>query len=594
VATSTISVGVVRCDVAGTQVLVGVDCVHQEIPDGVDQQGRPKFKSIQLTSWSAKIIEEIVHHTAPDQTTRRYVISGYSLRPGVQLPDVTIDVDKYGDGHWVREAWGADTTLPPGPPRGLVLAAIEIASGTRARRTTYGYTGWVEQEDVTAPIFVHAEGAIGLQGVETDLDKPLCRIQLVDPRIISSEAACAAMQMSLRLLDCGSQPVMIPLLGALGAAPLIGLALETAGMLIWFWGPTGKGKSTRAALVQAHYGSSFDLRTLPTTWSSTMASIEDLLHRAGGLVTVVDNATPRHDENQRRTIEHILQAIGDGASRGRMTRTMQRRADVPPRGFMISTGEQRPDGGSTSARCYCIEVDEPNWSAITKLQRGRDQLPIATSTYLAWLRSRFTELQQVVSMRVTALRDGYTVTFGVENHPRYAEQVALLHTGLELYTQCAVEVGALNRTKQADLLVQAMTVWREGGQQAAAEHQEDDPAEVWMEAIRTLLAQNRVRLANRVGAATLLDIGELIGYRDDEGVYLLPSAALEAVRRHLGFRWPWSDRDTASYLARAGWVTREPPKGAPRRYLGGEQQRCWVCPQKIWETGRRPSLTLVP
>jgi len=124
----------------------------------------------------------------------------------------------------------------------------------------------------------------------------------------------------------------------------------------------GSVKSELAALVQQHYGPGLDARHLPGSWRSTDNGLEGLLFSAKDAVTVVDDFAPcggPHDiARWHQRADRIVRAQGNNAGRGRMRADGTLRPPKPPRGMVLSTGEEIPKGQSLRTRMLILEISK--------------------------------------------------------------------------------------------------------------------------------------------------------------------------------------------------------------------------------------------
>ena len=82
---------------------------------------------------------------------------------------------------------------------------------------------------------------------------------------------------------------------------------------------------------------------------------------------VVDEFTPRGSraEVQRfhQAAERVLRGQGNGSGRQRLRADTSFRSGRPPRGLIVSTGEDLPNGQSLQARLFTVEVNRGDISA---------------------------------------------------------------------------------------------------------------------------------------------------------------------------------------------------------------------------------------
>src|SRR5262249_54434917 len=140
-------------------------------------------------------------------------------------------------------------------------------------------------------------------------------------------------------------------------------------------GPTGAGKTELAALVQQHHGTGMDARHLPGSWASTGNSLEGLAFAAKDSLLVVDDFAPGGSvadvARMPREADRLRRAQGNNSGRGRCRADGTVRPAKPPRGCVLSTGEDVPRGQSLRARLLVLEVapGEVNWERLSACQK---------------------------------------------------------------------------------------------------------------------------------------------------------------------------------------------------------------------------------
>ena len=148
----------------------------------------------------------------------------------------------------------------------------------------------------------------------------------------------------------------MPLYGALWRA-----LLGTCDLSVHLTGDTGMGKSELAALVQQHWGKAMNAKSLPASWTSTANALEVLAFQAKDAILVIDDFCPRGSPAEVSQLhgkaDRVLRAQGNRSARQRLDRTGRDRPAKPPRGLIVSTGEDIPQGQSLRARICILEVD---------------------------------------------------------------------------------------------------------------------------------------------------------------------------------------------------------------------------------------------
>jgi len=154
-------------------------------------------------------------------------------------------------------------------------------------------------------------------------------------------------------------------------------------------GETGAFKSELAALEQQHFGAGMDRLHLPAAWSSTGNALEMLAFHAKDALLVVDDFAPQGSaadvSRYYATAERLFRAAGNRAGRGRLDSSARLREPKPPRGLILSTGEEMPRGHSIRARLLLLELSK---GAITANELTECQRDGASGRYAeAWVAS---------------------------------------------------------------------------------------------------------------------------------------------------------------------------------------------------------------
>jgi hypothetical protein len=233
----------------------------------------------------------------------------------------------------------------------------------------YRQTGW--QTISKNQVYLHGGGGITAAGNDdsytVSLPQEIAHYDLScdeDP-----QECCLA---SLDLLNLTDQSITWPLLAATWA-PLYG----PVDFAVHLTGKTGSFKSELVSLFQAHYGAGFDARTLPGSWSSTPNALEALAYMARNAVFVIDDFIPSGTSAQQRAYQgnadKVFRAQGNQAGRARLTDTTSLQQTMFPRGIIMSTGEDTPEGQSVRARMLILEIAPASidTSSLTDAQSNR-------------------------------------------------------------------------------------------------------------------------------------------------------------------------------------------------------------------------------
>ena len=507
--------------------------------------------AVPLMNFAAKIAGEVLH----DDGAEQQLVFEVEARHNGRTSRFDIPASRFSAMNWATEQLGAGAILYPGLGiRDHARCAVQMLSGDVPRRTIFGHLGWREVDGQWA--YFHAGGAIAAeQQVVAKVEPPGPLQRYVLPEPPHGDELRAAVQASIANLDLVPDVVSVPVWLACWRS-----VLTTADFSIFLCGQTGSGKTEYAALVQQHFGSGLDARHLPANWSSTGNSLEALAFAAKDALLVVDDFAPGGTTadiaRYHRDADRLLRAQGNQAGRARLTSDARLRADKPPRGLILSTGEDVPRGHSVRARALVIEMppDGMNWRQLGGCQRtAADGLyAAAMAGFIRWVASQRDLVVAEHKQRIAELRS--TVQEHT-THKRTPGIVAELAWAAELFVRFAIEVGALaeqgdEATAFYDRCTNALL---EAAGAQSEHHAAADPVRRFQELLTSAVASGRAHVAATDGCvppnagawgwrektATAnpneqIDwqpLGDRIGWVDDEDLLLDPDAAYRAAQQ---------------------------------------------------------------
>lgn len=506
-----------------------------------------------LSNFTARVTEELILDDGVE-STRAFLTDG-RLESGEILPVVRIPASRFPTMGWVTENWGLRAVVRAGQTtRDCLREAIQRLSPEAQRRHVFAHTGWREVGGEW--VYLTASGAVGRDGFDVDLGSELARYRL--PRVV--EDRVEAMRRSLRLFSVAPLHVTAPLWSAVYRAPLA--SAYPADLSLWIEGQTGSLKSTLAALFLCHFGD-FDRTHLPGTWSSTANHLERRAFILKDALFVVDDYAPSGlDIREMETkAARLLRSQGNLAGRGRLRSDLSDRPAFPPRGLILSTGEQHPPGQSLLARTLLVDLEgsDVDLVALTEAQREAAQLPHAMAGYIAWLTPQMPTIPALLrktfeGARARSIADG--------EHLRIPEVLAHLWLGLHCGLTCAEEIGACSASEAEDLRGQGWEALLSLGRAQGRLVEEERPTRRFLRVLLTLITQRRVLLLPRdEGGEGFSDGPPLIGWQDEEALYLTPEAAVQAVGRFCrdgGEPFPFREERLKRDLAKEGLSECDP------------------------------------
>jgi len=215
---------------------------------------------------------------------------------------------------------------------------------------------------------------------------------------------------------------------------------------------------------------------------------------------VVDDFAPKGSSHEVQRLhgvaERFIRAAGNNSGRGRLTCEGDLREYRPPRGLILSTGEDIPQGHSVRARLLTLEVTkgDVNLALLTKLQKCGDSGQLAQSIggYIRWMAQDYTARRAAFDEQVSALRAQCLQ----KGHARTPVLVANLHAGFQLFLDYALSAGAVDQPaccELADNFRAALSrcVLAQDDVQTAAE-----PTAVYFSLLKTALSTKQAHFAS--------------------------------------------------------------------------------------------------
>jgi hypothetical protein len=489
---------------------------------------------------------------------------------------------------WVMREWGTRTIIYPGHGRRDTLrAAIQLLSSQAIDRRVYTHLGWREVDG--RRVYLSNSGALGGRGVEVEIDPDLQLYCL--PR--EPEGIPQAVRASLSFLDLAPLRVTAPLWAAVWLAPLCEMLHPAFAM--WVYGATGTLKSTLAALVLNHYGEGFDCKHLPAGFTDTANCLERKAFIVKDAPLVIDDFAPqkdaRSDQEYVRSAHRVIRSAGNLSARGRLNASAGVRRSYHPRALIIVTGEDLPESESIVARLFVTEVErgDVDLKRLTALQESCGVLPHALAGYLLWLAEHWQELAPLIRKR----RDEYRQWANrAGHHLRFPEAVALLATAFEMGLSFARRQGVLDQEAFDRYLKDGLNGLLEGTARTSERASAEKPEDMFLQTLRELLAQGKICLRGLKGQLSLggsEERSEMLGWYDEDKVYLLPGAVYTRVARHFrerGGLFPVREYTLRKLLKEAGMAeTGKGDRIASVRWIEGRNQRVLVLKREALEEG---------
>jgi len=504
-------------------------------------QGAPR--EVPLCNFTANIAEEKVTDDGAERKTYFKIVG--ELSSGQNLPVIEVTSERFPSMSWVT-AWGSSAIIAPGyTTKDNLRAAIQELSKDTIRSEVFSHLGWRKINDQY--FFLHSGGGLGASGNSKDIKVDPSEGRLTDyllPDPPEGEKLMEAVQASLAFLESAPDEITVPLFCGAYRAPLNEVSLIDYSLFIV--GPTGVFKTSLIAIIQTHFGLSFDDRKLPDNWSSTANTLERKAFLTKDSVFTVDDFVPGVVSD--REAERLFRAQGNKAGRGRMRPDGSLRPANYPRGMILSTGEDVPKGQSLRPRLFIVEVNpgDINPANLTELQRNHSLglYTRAMSAYIRWLAPRMDKMKSELLERHRNLR---TLASNSTIHKRTPDIVASLGVGLEVFLEFAVENKVLSAAESQLLFDRCWTALGQLAEKQVLYQISEDPVKRFIELLQAAFVIGRAHLVdsktqevpteakrwgwreNRFGDLT--SQGERIGWMNGDEVWLQPDAAFAVVQK---------------------------------------------------------------
>lgn len=510
-------------------------------------------KTTYLCNFFAQVVREIERDDGLE-TTLQFEVRG-TLSDGRTLRPLQIPADRFTGMSWTCD-WGMSAVVSAGMgAKDRLREAIQLVSQDAKRERIFTHIGWRQIEGRWT--YLYTDGAVGANNIQVDPDgEGLRRYQLP-----SGGDPVAGMRESLKLLNIGPAQVVNILLAAVYRAPTACLLYPD--LVPFVYGGTGEFKSTLAALFLSHFGR-FTRDTLPASWLSTDNALEKTASLCHDAILVIDDYAPEQNPREAsildRRVNRLVRQLGNRAARGRLRSDLTQRPEYIPNALVISTGEQLPLSiGSVAARILPIQVDRKqiNIRELSACQAQAYLLPAAMRGYLEWLAPQMDTLRRNLTDRFAELRRRAEV----DGHARLPEMVAHLQLGAELCTRFALEIGAATQDEVEQVLENTWDALLELAKQHAKTLHQERPVLRFLNTLDAIFSSDKGCLKDKGTDETgeFGNGGELLGWYDDDDIYLIPEASYRAIQEFLrnsgGF--PVRERTLRDQLLREGLLNRD-------------------------------------
>jgi hypothetical protein len=550
---------------------------------------------VQLTTFTAKIVREIIIDDGSGELHTQFVVEG---KVDDRTERFQINAAEFSRMQWPLEKLGPSAVIVPGLINAQkAAAAIQLLSGKPAILYQISHSGWrlldgtwrylhsgtrlgrVSVSGITEAILnpttnptnenagnsisinaLPLTGRVGrVSDVEVHLDGGLENVYL--PPLAPGDDLQALIRKTFDVLDVAPLTVTAPMFCALWRA-----VLGPVEFGIHYCGPSGSLKTAFLAIGQQFFGPRFSSNMLPGSWSSTGNALEGLLHDAKDIFVVIDDFAPQGAMNAAKlnaAAEQVFRAQGNGSGRGRARADGSRRPIRRPRGLVASTGEDMPMGYSLQARMMIPFVDDdsinPEKLSILQAEASSGTYAKVMGQFVDWLAPQYTHLQQAIASDVAFYRDQAK---RLNSHRRQVDIVVNLVTGFNFFLKFASATGVIS---EEDCESRFVTIWEALFKVAQRQNRDlwtADPVERFTSLLRSALVGNLGHMCdsmgrepynsiawgwkwypgasiedkdgNTIATGTNRPMGECIGWIAGFDVYLDPETSYRVAKRAVG------------------------------------------------------------
>lgn len=521
-----------------------------------------------LANFQATIDKETRYRDEGDTNTI-LTISGHHGQE--KLPTVDVNADKFPSLAWVVPAWGVRCVILPGSSiKDDLRAAIQLNSKP-SRHIIYTHTGWSTANG--KPAYLFNNGAITPAGVTNEMAVELPH-ELRHYKLAINGDTKSRVQKLLDLLKIATPQIMWPVLASI-IAPLHG----PVDFAVHITGRTGTFKSEIASLAQSAFGPEMDSRHLPGSWSSTANALEAQAYRAKNALFCIDDFIPTGTSWQvrayQKTADQVIRGQGNQSGRARLNDVSSLQTTMYPRGMILSTGEDTPEGHSIRARMSIVEISpgDTDTGALTAAQSAREAYHEAIGAYTKDLSTRLKEVRSQIESTTREFRDKH-VDVG---HSRTPAALGRMIASLDDFLNWCLKTKAINSKQLNAMRKDAYTALLANANAQSQYLQAADPCEAFCESVRHLLGAHIGHVRSRDGGIpaspeqlgwtkeqsigdlpTYKSHGKCIGWcswKDDE-LFIDITAAYNDIRKHANNQITFTKPTMLKRLKDAGLLTR--------------------------------------
>ncbi|WP_432291623.1 hypothetical protein [Clostridium baratii] len=373
-------------------------------------------------------------------------------------------------------------------------------------------------------VYLHGKGAIGCDDFNIHGNKEYC----IDTKNYKIEYILKYSLLLSKISHNDEKSIFMFVYAHLAVLKeLFSLAGAEPKFVLWIYGLTGSMKTSVSKIFFNLFNRSKDIK-IPATFKDTPSDLEIKSFEYKDSSLLIDDYHPASSYTEKKDMEskasNILRMYGDGISKGRANKNMQKQKVYPPRGLCVITGEDFIGGESTIARYVGIEVNRNEFNK--EILEIHQKEPLIFSTYMnyfiEWISYNFENIKWYIKDKFYKMRYCYKDEF---NHPRLGEAYSILSITIDIifmyFQYLKYNNELLKKEEWSQKIIDVIRTHEKN-------NFNEDPAVMYLIALKQLICSGQVKV-NSIKDDSKNSY--LIGFEDEEKYYLIPKIAFEKIKK---------------------------------------------------------------
>lgn len=171
-----------------------------------------------------------------------------------------------------------------------------------------------------------------------------------------------------------------------------------------------------------------------------------------------------------------------------------------------------------------------------------------------------------------------TLAYNDNIHRRLPELSAFLQFSYENILSWAVDKDVITEKDKITLMAESWEIFKDAIKEHSDRLQKEDPVEKFKDILSTLIDQSKVRLDGKNNTDSIMGsgMGEVIGYHDEDFLYLIPSAIWKSVQvfcRDSNTHFPVSKNTLYQMLRNRGLIEVQRNENVVQEWIRGKNRR---------------------